>query len=60
MKIAKIRLHRKSCEDGLFYEPHPDDPQALQHVCPVCPADVGEWCGSFGDIHKEREKQPKE
>jgi hypothetical protein len=54
MKIEKVHKHRKEQEDGQFYEPHPDDPIALRIVCPVCPADVGEWCGSFGDVHIER------
>jgi hypothetical protein len=36
------------------YEPHPDDPAALQVDCPVCPAKVGFWCGGAGDVHQER------
>lgn len=61
--ITKQRVHRKDVKfekdeqnDALVYVPHPNDPAALTRVCPVCPADVGEWCGSFGDIHEEREQ----
>jgi hypothetical protein len=42
------------------YEPHPDDPEALQRDCPVCPAKVGVWCGGLGDIHEERSSPAKE
>lgn len=66
MKVAKQRKHRGDVQfekpeqhDGLLYEPSPSEPAALLWVCPVCPADVGEWCGSFGDIHKEREPDPR-
>lgn len=53
-KIPKVRKHRGDQADGQFYEPAPGEPEALQRVCPVCPADIGEWCGSMGDIHSER------
>jgi hypothetical protein len=56
VKIDKIRKHRKEHEDGQFYEPSSDDPPELGWPCRICPADVGEWCGSFGDIHAERKK----
>ncbi len=58
MKVAKVRKHRADVKlvdhDGLYYEPSPNDPPELLVPCPVCPADVGEWCGSFGDVHRER------
>ena len=41
------------------YEPHPDDPEALQRDCPACPAKVGSWCGGIGDVHEERLKPLK-
>lgn len=41
-------------KNGEVYEPDAEDPKALQRACPICPADVGEWCGGKGDIHIER------
>lgn len=31
-----------------------EEPEALERKCPVCVANVGEWCGGRGDIHEER------
>jgi hypothetical protein len=54
MKLDKIRKYRGEHADGQHYEPAPNDPPALRRPCSVCPADVGEWCGSLGDVHEER------
>lgn len=56
MKFEKQRNNRPTAPDSQFYEPHENDPLALRYPCPICPADVGEWCGGVNDIHTEREK----
>lgn len=37
-----------------YYDHRSDDPMALTVACPVCPAQIGTWCGGFGDVHGER------
>lgn len=54
-RINKIRINRPLAPDGKYYDAHPNDPAALKYPCPICPADVGEWCGGANDIHVERE-----
>lgn len=55
MKFDTQRGNRDSAPDGQYYESSADDPLALRYSCPICPADVGEWCGGINDIHAERE-----
>jgi len=53
MKYLKSRPNYTALDVEL-YEPHQDDPRELTIRCPVCVADVGEWCGGINDIHQER------